>query len=103
MLSVVIEAFKKSVIFPPYTFRKSLFVIQATGLYITLHSLSVRLDGIYPVQIHLIGIPQIGNLNEKKYQGMRLRLPCKLSTSPLLFKRSHGLSISLFSLSKFPC
>ena len=24
MLSVVIEAFKKSVIFPPYTFRKSL-------------------------------------------------------------------------------
>ena len=100
MLSVVIEAFKKSVIFPPYTFRKSLFVIQATGLYITLHSLSVRLDGIYPVQIHLIGIPQIGNLNEKKYQGMRPRLP---STSPLLFKRSHGLSISLFSLSKFPC
>ena len=100
MLSVVIEAFKKSVIFPPYTFRKSLFVIQATGLYITLHSLSVRLDGIYPVQIHLIGIPQIGNLNEKKYQGMRLRLP---STSLLLFKRSHGLSISLFSLSKFPC
>ena len=100
MLSVVIEAFKKSIIFPPYTFRKSLFVIQATGLYITLHSLSVRLDGIYPVQIHLIGIPQIGNLNEKKYQGMRLRLP---STSLLLFKRSHGLSISLFSLSKFPC
>ena len=31
MLSVVIEAFKKSVIFPPYTFRKSLFVIQRLG------------------------------------------------------------------------
>ena len=50
MLSVVIEAFKKSVIF-------QIFVCYtATGLYITLHSLSVRLDGIYPVQIHLIGI-----------------------------------------------
>ena len=27
-----------------------------TGLYITLHSSSARLDGMYPVQIHLIGI-----------------------------------------------
>ena len=28
----------------------------AAGLYITLHSSSARLDGIHPVQIHLIGI-----------------------------------------------
>ena len=51
MLSVVIEAFKKSV-------HLSQIVVSytATGLYITLHSSSARLDRIHPVQIHLIGI-----------------------------------------------
>ena len=31
-----------------------------TGLYITLHSSSARLDRIHPVQIHLIGIRDAG-------------------------------------------
>ena len=62
MISVVIEAFKKSgtVYVPLYTFCKSLFCMQqpwtATELYITLHSSSARLDRTFPVQIHLIGI-----------------------------------------------
>ena len=30
-----------------------------TGIFITLHSSPARLDGIYPVQIHLIGIQEI--------------------------------------------
>ena len=54
MLSVVTEAFKKSVIFlcTPFANRCN----TATGLYITLHRSSARLDEIHPVQIHLIGI-----------------------------------------------
>ena len=35
----------------------------ATGLYITLHSSSARLDGIHPVQIHLIGIRDLPDLS----------------------------------------
>ena len=50
MLSVVIEAFKKSVMFL-CTLSQIVVWYTATGLYITLHSSSARLDGI-----HLIGI-----------------------------------------------
>ena len=55
MLSVVIEAFKKSVMFL-CTLSQIVVWYTATGLYITLHSSPARLDGIHPVQIHLIGI-----------------------------------------------
>ena len=54
MLSVVIEAFK-SVMFLCTPFQIVVWY-TATGLYITLHNSSARLDGIHPVQIHLIGI-----------------------------------------------
>ena len=49
MLSVVIEAFKKSVMFlcTPFT-NGCLVYYTVTGLYITLHSSSARLDGIHP-------------------------------------------------------
>ena len=58
MLSVVIEAFKKLVMFlcTPFANRCLVILYTVTGLYITLHSSSARLDGIHPVQIHLIGI-----------------------------------------------
>ena len=61
MLSVVIEAFKKSVMFlcTPFT-NRCLVYYTVTGLYITLHSSSARLDGIHPVQIHLTGIWDAG-------------------------------------------
>ena len=55
MLSVVIEAFKKSVMFL-CTLSQIVVWYTATGLYITLHSLPARPDGIHPVQIHLIRI-----------------------------------------------
>ena len=49
MLSVVIEAFKKSVMFlcTPFA-NRCLVYYTVTGLYITLHSSSARLDGISP-------------------------------------------------------
>ena len=55
MLSVVIEAFKSQLC---SSVHLSQIVVSytATGLYITLHSSSARLDRIHPVQIHLIGI-----------------------------------------------
>ena len=92
MLSVVIEAFKKSgtVYVPLYTFSKSLFGMQqpwtATGLYITLHSSSAKLDRIFPVQIHLIGIwdsPDHRSVRNKEVKfiwiyslGLRFRVRC---------------------------
>ena len=56
MLSVVIEAFKKlcSLICTP--FANYVFGILWLAFEVTLHSSSARLDRIYPVQIHLIGI-----------------------------------------------
>ena len=49
MLSVVIEAFKKSVMFLCTPFANGCLVYYTlTGLYITLHSSSARLDGIHP-------------------------------------------------------
>ena len=56
MLSVVIEAFKKSVVSSSVHLSQIVVWYTVTGLYITLHSSPARLDGIYPVQIHLIGI-----------------------------------------------
>ena len=55
MLSVVIEAFKKSDMFlctPSYTFRKSLFDIQRLGFISPC--IAHQPDGIHPVQIRLI-------------------------------------------------
>ena len=57
MLSVVIEASKKSVtfLFTPFANRCLVYSDWALyRVYITLHSSSARLDGIHPVQIHLI-------------------------------------------------
>ena len=54
MLSVVIEAFKESVMIL-CTPSQIVIWYTATGLYITLHSSPARLDGIYTVQIHLSG------------------------------------------------
>ena len=56
MLSVVIEAFKRSVMFLSVHLSQIVVWYTATGLYITLHSSSARLDGIHPVHIHLIGM-----------------------------------------------
>ena len=55
MLSVVTEALKKSVMFPCVHLSKIFVWYTATGLYITLHNSPARLDGIHPVEIHLIG------------------------------------------------
>ena len=68
MLSVVIEAFKKSVMFLCTTFANRFLVYTATGLlYITLHSSSARLlDGI---SIDLIGIrnsPDLRSVRNKE-------------------------------------
>ena len=56
MVSVVIEAFKKLC----FSVHLSQIVVwyTVTGVYITLHNSSARLDGIHPVEIHdhLIGI-----------------------------------------------
>ena len=55
MVSVVIEAFKKLC----FSVHLSQIVVwyTVTGVYITLHNSSARLDGIHPVEIHdhLIG------------------------------------------------
>ena len=59
LLSVVIEAFKKWVMFLCTPFANHCWY-TATGLYITLHSPSARLDSIHPMQIHLIGIRDSG-------------------------------------------
>ena len=56
MLSVVTEALKKSVMFLCVHLSKIFVWYKATGLYITLHNSPARLDGIHPVEIHLIGI-----------------------------------------------
>ena len=57
MLSVVIEVLKKSSNLCSFVHLSQIVVwYTATWLYITLHSSSARLDGIFPVQIHLIGI-----------------------------------------------
>ena len=55
MLFVVIEAFKKSAMFlcTPYANR---CWYKATGLHIILHRSLTSLDGIHPVQIHLIEV-----------------------------------------------
>ena len=55
MLSAVIEAFKESVTFLSTPFANRCLVYSDWGLY-HLAKLSARLDGIHPVQIHLIGI-----------------------------------------------
>ena len=47
----------------------------ATGLYITLHSSSARLDGIHPVQIYLIGIrhsPDLRSVRNKEVKFIRI-------------------------------
>ena len=51
MLFVVIQTFKKSVMSPLYTFRKSLFDIPRLKSPCIAH----QPDGIHPVQIHLMG------------------------------------------------
>ena len=56
MLSLVFRALKRVGYVPLYNCCKFIVWYTATGLYITLHSSSARLDGIHPVQIHLIGI-----------------------------------------------
>ena len=56
MLSVVIEAFKKLVMFLCTSLQINCLVYGDWAFEVTLHSSSARLDGIYPVQIHLIGI-----------------------------------------------
>ena len=56
MLSLVTEALKKSVMFLCVHLSKIFVWYTATGLYITLHNPPARLDGIHPVEIHLIGI-----------------------------------------------
>ena len=56
MLSVVIEAFKKFVMFLCTHLQINCFVYGDWAFEVTLHSPSARLGGIYPVQIHLIGI-----------------------------------------------
>ena len=57
MLSAVIEILKKSSNLCSFVHLSQIVVwYTATWLYITLHSSSARLDGIFPVQIHLIGI-----------------------------------------------
>ena len=57
MLSVVIEAFKKLVnISSVHLLRINCLVYSDWAFEVTLHSSSARQDGIYHVQIHLIGI-----------------------------------------------
>ena len=58
MLSVVIEASKKLVMFLCTPFANYLFpwYVATWAFEVTLHTSSARLDGIYPMQIHLIGI-----------------------------------------------
>ena len=57
MLSVVIQALKKSVCSSVHLkFCKLIVWYTATGHYITLHSSSPRLDRIFSVQIRQIGI-----------------------------------------------
>ena len=56
MLSVLIEAFKKSPLCSSVHFSQIVVWYTATALYITLHSSSARLDGIDPLHIQLIGI-----------------------------------------------
>ena len=55
MLSVLTEAFKSR---SCSSVHLSQIVVwnTATGLFITSHSSSARLDGIHPMQIHLIWI-----------------------------------------------
>ena len=55
MLSVVDEAFKKSVMFHYTPFANRCLVCSYWALN-TLHSSSARLDEIHPVQIYLTGI-----------------------------------------------
>ena len=57
MLYFVIEAFKKSVMFLciPLT-NRNVGMPSDWAFEITLHSSSARLEGIHPVQIHLIRI-----------------------------------------------
>ena len=54
MLSVVIEAFKKLVMFLCTSLQINCLVYGDWAFEVTLHTSSARLDGIYPVQIHLI-------------------------------------------------
>ena len=51
MLSVVTEAFKKSVLFLCTPFANHCLV-YSDWAYLTLHSSSARLDGIHPVHIN---------------------------------------------------
>ena len=55
MLSVVIQALKKSVMFLCTPFANRCLIYSDWAFEVTLHSSSARLEGIYPVQIHLIG------------------------------------------------
>ena len=55
MLSVVSEAFNSRLCSSVHLSQIVVWY-TATVLYITLHSSPARLDGIHPVQIHLIGI-----------------------------------------------
>ena len=76
MLSVVIEAFEKSVMFLCNVLYNSvckwLFGHDSTtGLHITLHSSPARLDGIHPVQIHLIGIRHSPDHRRVRHKGVK--------------------------------
>ena len=76
MLSVVIEAFEKSVMFLCNVLYNSvckwLFGHDSTtGLHITLHSSPTRLDGIHPVQIHLIGIRHSPDHRRVRHKGVK--------------------------------
>ena len=55
MLSVVIQAFQKLVIFLCVPFSNRCLIHSDWAFIITLHSSSHQPDGIHPVQIHLIG------------------------------------------------
>ena len=58
MLSVVIEAYQKVCYVPLYMhlLQINCLAYGNWAFEVTLHSSSARLDGIYPVEIHLIGI-----------------------------------------------
>ena len=56
MLSVVIQALKKSVTFLCTTFADRCLICSDWAFEVTLHSSSARLEVIHPVQIHLIRI-----------------------------------------------
>ena len=91
---------------PPYDFSDFEFGVQllqivvwymATGLYITLHSSTARLDGIHPGQTHTIGIrdsPYHRNVRNKEAKfiwiySLRLRCSVRCPTGCPSLKYDH--------------